>query len=111
MASPSGTCPSSTARTAAGLSAGAATGPATRAEALARRQAFLPAAAPYAEQRSFVRPGHPGVSRLSGAIRHRVVLERELIDSLLATHRFGAIDKLVQELCWRGSRPAKAASP
>lgn len=75
--------------------------PATRAEAWARWHRFLSDAPQYAQRRSFVRPGHPFVTRLSGAIRHRLVLERELIESLLATHAFATVDKLVQELCWR----------
>ena len=76
--------------------------PATREAALARWAEFIEIAPRYGAERNRVVPGHPFVSRLSGALRQRVVLETELIDSLLARHRFDTVAKLVQELVWRG---------
>ena len=76
--------------------------PATRDAALARWADFLEIAPRYGAERNRVLPGHPFVTRLSGALRHRVVLESELIDSLLARHQFDTVAKLVQELVWRG---------
>ena len=75
--------------------------PATRDAALARWAEFLDLAPRYGAERNRVLPGHPFVSRLSGALRHRLVLESELIDSLLRRHRLDAVLKLVQELVWR----------
>lgn len=76
--------------------------PATRDTALARWAEFVDLAPRYGAERNRVVPGHPFVTRLSGALRHRVVLETELIDSLLARHQFDVVAKLVQELLWRG---------
>ncbi len=76
--------------------------PQTRDAALARWAEFLELAPRYGAERNRVLPGHPFVSRLSGALRHRLVRESELIDSLLRRHRFDAVLKLVQELEWRG---------
>lgn len=76
--------------------------PPTRAAALARWAEFLELAPRYGAERNRVLPGHPFVSRLSGALRHRLVLESELIESLLRRHRFDIVQKLVQELVWRG---------
>lgn len=75
---------------------------ATRAEALARWREFLPEAPRYALRRNFVQLGHPAVSRLSGAIRHRLVLESELVAALLDAHPPAAVEKLLQEIHWRG---------
>jgi deoxyribodipyrimidine photo-lyase len=75
--------------------------PVTRASALARWAEFLPRAGQYGSLRNRVEPGHPHVSRLSPAIRGRLVTTSELVESLLATHPFGRVEKLVQELLWR----------
>ena len=46
-------------------------------------------------------PGHRWVSRLSPALRTRLVLEEELLDSLKAAWPFPKVEKLVQEIVWR----------
>jgi deoxyribodipyrimidine photo-lyase len=74
---------------------------ATRAGALARWQEFLPRVLDYGALRNRVQPRHPHVSRLSPAIRSRLVTTQELLEPLLATHPFTRIEKLVQELLWR----------
>ena len=75
--------------------------PASREAALARWQEFLPRASRYGALRNRVVPGHPDVTRLSAALRSRLVTTEELMGSLLETHRFEAVEKLVQELVWR----------
>ncbi len=75
--------------------------PRNRAEALARLDEFLPVAPVYAARRNHVQSGHPHVSRLSPAIRHRLVSEAEIIDAVLAAHAFPAVEKFVQEVVWR----------
>lgn len=75
--------------------------PNTRQEALARWREFLPLAPSYGSARNHVRPGHPHVSRVSPAVRVRLVTEDELAQEALAQHRFAAIEKLLQELDWR----------
>lgn len=75
--------------------------PTTRAEALRAWEAFRPRAVLYASQRNGVRPGHAAVSRLSPAIRQRLVTEFELIESTLAAHPFERVEKFIQELLWR----------
>lgn len=75
--------------------------PRTRAEALARVQEFLPETARYAARRNHVLAGHPHVSHLSPAIRHRLVSETEVLDAVLAAHAFPTVEKFVQEVVWR----------
>ena len=75
--------------------------PGTRAEALERLETFLPLAPQYAARRNHVLAGHPHVSRLSPAVRHRLVLEQEVIEAALARHPFAAVEKFVQEVFWR----------
>ncbi len=75
--------------------------PATRAAALARWQDFIGTAPAYGAARNHVLPGHDNVSRLSAAIRHRVVLREELLAALFAAHPFARVEKLAQELLWR----------
>lgn len=87
--------------TTAGEPASPAEFPRTRAAALAAWEAFLPRAPRYAAERNGVRPGHRAVSRLSPAIRQRLVTEYELIASTLAAHPFARVEKFVQEILWR----------
>lgn len=75
--------------------------PSTRLLALDQWQCFLPAAGQYAARRNQVEPGHPSVSRLSPALRTRLVLEEELLESLQAAWPFPHVEKLVQEIVWR----------
>lgn len=75
--------------------------PGTRAEALVRVSEFLPVATRYSAQRNYVVAGHPHVSRLSPAVRYRLVSEAEILDAVLAAHAFPAVEKFVQEVVWR----------
>jgi len=75
--------------------------PATRHDALARLDAFSAQVRRYAGTRNFLTPGYPNVSRLSAAIRHRLITEEEVIRFLLDRHPFSAIEKFLQEVCWR----------
>jgi hypothetical protein len=75
--------------------------PPTRAEAWVRLREFLSVATHYAAQRNQVVAGHPHVSRLSPAIRYRLVSEAEILETVLAAHPFPAVEKFVQEVVWR----------
>ncbi|RME67736.1 MAG: hypothetical protein D6781_12580 [Verrucomicrobia bacterium] len=75
--------------------------PASRSAALARLCEFVERAPNYAAQRNHVLPGHPNVSRLSAAIRHRLITEREVIEAMLRRHPFARVEKFVQEVLWR----------
>ena len=75
--------------------------PPTRAEALSRLKEFLPSAGHYSTSRNSVLPGHPNVSRLSAAIRSRLITEEEVLDQVLAQHPFPVVEKFVQEVVWR----------
>lgn len=75
--------------------------PRTRAEALARLREFLPSVARYTAERNYAVAGHPHVSRLSPAVRYRLVSEAEILDAVLAAHAFPAVEKFVQEVVWR----------
>ncbi len=78
--------------------------PPTRAEALRRLEAFLPGAGrAYARERNFDRgPGaHTAVSTLSPWIRHRLLLEQEVIAAVLKHHSLSAAEKFIQEIFWR----------
>ncbi|MDB6131808.1 MAG: hypothetical protein JWM59_51 [Verrucomicrobiales bacterium] len=76
--------------------------PLTRCGALAAWAAFLPEVGVYACRRSYVgQPPHGGVSRLSAALRHRLLTEDEVISDTLRTYDFHAAGKWLQEVCWR----------
>ena len=79
----------------------AASFPRTRAEALARLIEFLPVAPRYAAERNHALAGHPHVSRLSPAVRYRLLAEAEILAAVLATHAFPAVEKFAQEVVWR----------
>jgi deoxyribodipyrimidine photo-lyase len=73
----------------------------TRAAGLDRLTDFLPRAGrDYASLRNLDLPGHPHVSTLSPWLRHRLVTEAEVIDSVLRTHPSGA-EKFLAEVWWR----------
>ncbi len=72
--------------------------PSSRAAALEQLAAFLPKAPLYARDRNHVQPGHPAVSRLSPAIRHRLVTEDEVAAAVLGAHAAGRVEKFVQEV-------------
>lgn len=76
----------------------------TRAEGLRRLAAFLPRAGrAYARERNFDRGpgGHTAVSTLSPWIRHRLLLEQDVIAAVLAHHSLSAAEKFIQEIFWR----------
>jgi deoxyribodipyrimidine photo-lyase len=78
--------------------------PATRAEALARLAAFAPRAGrAYGGNRN--RDAGPGrhihVSRLSPALRRRVITEAEVLAAVLEQHSPSAADSFIREVCWR----------
>lgn len=78
--------------------------PATRADALARLEAFLPRAGrAYAARRNFDEgPGkRSAVSELSPAIRRRLLTEEEVARAAVTAHGFEAAEKFVMEVCWR----------
>jgi deoxyribodipyrimidine photo-lyase len=76
--------------------------PSTRPAALQRLEEFVrTGAADYARTRNFVKAGNSNVSRLSAALRHRLISEEEVLAAVLAVHRFPAVEKFVQEVVWR----------
>ena len=76
--------------------------PSDRQGALQRLEEFAQTgAAAYARTRNFVQPGHGNVSRLSAALRHRLIAEEEVMAAVLDAHRVPAVEKFVQEVVWR----------
>lgn len=78
--------------------------PLTRPEALARLTQFAPlSGAIYAKRRNFVRADgdHGDVSRLSAALRRRVIGEDEVIRAVLAAHPYDHAEKFIAEVFWR----------
>ncbi len=76
----------------------------SREEGLRRLNAFLPRAGrAYSRLRNYDlgRGEHEHVSALSPWIRHRLVLEEEVVRAVLAQHRFTAAEKFIQEVFWR----------
>ncbi len=73
----------------------------TRKEALDQLDAFIPAVGRYANHRNHVLPGHTNVSRLSPAIRHRLILESECAAAPLQRYAASTIEKFTQEIYWR----------
>jgi len=74
---------------------------ATRAAALDQLDAFIPSAGRYASNRNHVLPGHTNVSRLSPAIRHRLILESECATAPLKRYAASTVEKFTQEVYWR----------
>ncbi|MGI8956453.1 MAG: FAD-binding domain-containing protein [Chthoniobacterales bacterium] len=75
--------------------------PLTRRDALIAWADFLPTLGSYAQRRNHVEPLHRNVSRLSAALRYRLLLEDEVVSDTLRTHEFNAVEKWLQEVCWR----------
>jgi deoxyribodipyrimidine photo-lyase len=73
----------------------------SRAASLAKLDGFIPIAEHYARDRNHVIPGHPAVSRLSPAIRHRLITEEEVVSTVLRAHSFSRVEKFIQEVYWR----------
>ncbi len=75
--------------------------PASRDASLVQLGEFISVAGLYARDRNQVKPTHPSVSRLSPAIRHRLITEEEVVSSILGVHSFGRAEKFIQEVYWR----------
>ena len=76
----------------------------SRGAALIRLAEFAPhMGATYTRRRNFdLGPGrHTGVSMLSPYLRHRVISEREVVQTTLKTHSYSASEKFIQEVFWR----------
>ena len=73
----------------------------SRTAALCQLDSFLSIAGLYARDRNQVKPDHPSVSRLSPAIRHRLIIEEEVVAAVLRVHPFARVEKFVQEVYWR----------
>lgn len=76
----------------------------SRQAALERLSAFAPAMGRhYATKRNydFGPQDRSNVSGLSPHVRHRLVLERELVEAALHAHGADAAEKFIQEACWR----------
>ncbi len=73
----------------------------SRTAALAQLAEFIPAAGLYARDRNQVKPSHSSVSRLSPAIRHRLITEEEVVTAVLSVHSFSRVEKFIQEVYWR----------
>ncbi|MEM9017833.1 MAG: FAD-binding domain-containing protein [Verrucomicrobiota bacterium] len=73
----------------------------TRAEALARLEEFLPEVGRYSSRRNHIEPGHGNVSRLSPAIRARVLLETEVAGAVRERFSPSTMEKFEQEIWWR----------
>lgn len=80
----------------------------TRKDALDQLDAFIPAAGRYADHRNHVLPGHTNVSRLSPAIRHRLILESECAAAPLQRYAASTIEKIfagwwihIEKLPWQ----------
>ncbi len=75
--------------------------PKNRAAALQQLADFIPISPRYGWQRNAVVSGHPAVSRLSPAVRHRLITEDETAAAILAVHPLSKVEKFVQEIYWR----------
>ena len=78
--------------------------PLTRATALARLGEFAPrAGTAYAARRNFVSTegDHADVSRLSAALRRRLIGEDEVVRAVLAAHPYASAEKFIAEVFWR----------
>ena len=78
---------------------------ATYDHAFQRLEAFLPLAGKtYAQKRNFDFGAgkHDGVSGLSPWLRHRLLLETDVLKGVLVRYGFNAAEKFVQEVFWRG---------
>ena len=75
--------------------------PANRQGAFQRLEEFLAEAPRYAARRNHILLGHPHVSRLSAAIRHRLITEAEVVEATARRYPFRAVEKFLQEVLWR----------
>lgn len=72
-----------------------------RAAALRQLADFMPRVTAYGRDRNFVDARHAAVSRLSPAIRHRLLTEDEVASAALEIHPLPRVEKFVQEVYWR----------
>jgi len=75
-----------------------------RDAALAQLNDFLPRAGSYYKRHRNTDPGpdgRDGVSQLSPWLRHRLLVEPEVVGATLEQHAFGTAEKFMQEVCWR----------
>ncbi|MEM9475017.1 MAG: FAD-binding domain-containing protein [Pseudomonadota bacterium] len=76
--------------------------PPTRTAALESLAAFAPKAGrDYAAGRNYDLPGHPHVSGLSPYIRHRLITETEVLETILGRYSPLTAGKFIQEVFWR----------
>ncbi len=75
--------------------------PATREAAFARLAQFEKKASRYSSQRNYVMEGHENVSRLSAAVRYRLISEKEVTEGITQRYAFSTVQKFVQEVYWR----------
>lgn len=78
--------------------------PVTRTSALARLESFVPLAGPaYARMRNLDHgaKGHVHVSRLSAALRRRLISEEEVLAAVMTNHGPVAAEKFISEVFWR----------
>lgn len=75
--------------------------PATRKGAQTRLEEFEKTASRYGRDRNHVVPGHTNVSRLSPAIRHRLITEAEVAKHIQHRYAFSTVEKFLQEVYWR----------
>ena len=76
----------------------------TRSAGLDRLDAFLPVAGRgYAAERNVDRGpgGHTSVSLMSPYLRHRLVLEREVVSAVLSRYALSTAEKYISEVYWR----------
>jgi hypothetical protein len=73
----------------------------SRTAALDQLSQFISIAGLYERDRNYVKPGHSSVSKLSPAIRHRLITEQEVMSAVLRIHPFGRVEKYIQEVYWR----------
>jgi deoxyribodipyrimidine photo-lyase len=75
--------------------------PPDRAAAFCQLVDFMPRATAYGRDRNFVDARHAAVSRLSPAIRHRLITEDEIAAAVLEAHPLPKVEKFIQEIYWR----------
>ena len=74
---------------------------ATRTAALRQLREFVSRVGRYSRDRNKLLPGHPNVSRLSPAVRHRLITEEECCAAPLRRYAPSTVEKFTQEVYWR----------
>ena len=75
--------------------------PSTRQQALDSLIEFEKTTSRYSRMRNHVLIDHSNVSRLSPAIRHRLISEEEVARYILHRYAFSTVEKFLQEVYWR----------